>query len=1115
MLRIFSSNRLENLLDEFVRRTATPVSGNPLVPETVIAERGVDRWLWQELARQQQIAANLDVHPPAGFIWQTLRTLLPEAPRQSPYERGALVWRLMALLDPAQLTDPVFAPVRGYLVGVAGTGADGRKRYQLARRLSDLFEQYLVYRHDMVLAWERGEALGVSYDEAWQAQLWRRIVAAAGEGHRARLLDRFFAAARDEQLDAAKLPARVSVFAVPALPPAYLAVLAALGRLVEVHVYSLNPCADFWGDAIRPREQADAFARHGEAVAMQLLAAMGPGGNPLLASGGARIQQYLLDLNEHDVRPAPDLFVYPGDATLLARVQRDIFRNEAPGPAKPEDVDSSIQVHGCYSLLREVEVLHDRLLDAFQKDGSLAPSDILVLTPDVELAAPYIGAVFGTALGSSRDIPYTVTDVPRRSEHALSGAFRQLIALPQSRLTASEVLGLLETPAVARRFGRLGYADLAALRRWVGAAGIRWGLDGADREQQNLPGESAHSWEFGLERLFLGLAMPEDDTLFAGRAPYAEVEGSDGVALGWLATFVERLARARTALARPKPAQAWRRLVDSLLEEFFDAAETAEERVIESISDAAAEFGEELSVAGYDEAIEPGVFRADFEERLAQPARHAGWLRGAVTFARLTPARSLPFRIICLIGMNHDRFPHHDAPATFDLIAAEPRRGDRSRREDDRHLFLEILLSARDRLYISYTDRSLRDSSPQQPSVVVSELIDAVCGSQPDLKIREEVRRLLVTQHPLQPFSVRQYEGNDPRLFSYDRDWVPAALAIGTARKARAPFCQVPLALVAGDGSGEADPSARRDGQIRLVDLHRCLSHPARWFLERRLGVFFNDDKTTELFDEEPFALGDDFAVNEGWLAAALQGRSPDEHFAQLGARGELPAGCFARIDWEERVARFAPLVERLRADAQSYRPLEVDLGLADGRRVVGRLAAIAPAAADDAAGWITQRIVTSVDEPHARLMLGAWIDHLVLCALHGDRCRTRIETRNGTTILGTPPDDPNALLGTLAGLLDASLLQPLRLFPKAAWAYVNATNPAKGIVEAVRKWNGGFDGRPAPERADRWFDVCFGHEDDPLADDEFARLAEQVFRPLLASSESAGASAVKVGGRK
>lgn len=1070
MLNVFTGNRQEVLLQALARRLDTPAAGNLLTPELIVTERGMDRWLWQQLAAQHGIAANLDLQLPAGFIWKTLRAQFPAAPQQSPWERGALTWRLLAQLDPSQLADPEFATVRHYLQG----DDDQRKRFQLAGRLADLFDQYLVYRHEMVLAWEQNRLTGAGADEPWQMKLWQRVVADAGNEHRARLLQRFFAAANDGRIDAAGLPARVSVFAVPALPPAYLQVLAALAAHTQIDIYALNPSAAFWGDALRTREQAAAFARYGDAAALHLA-----NGNPLLANGGGRIQQYFLDLEDYNVQPTPELFVEPDGDTLLARVQRDIFHNAEPAPTSPPDIDDSIQLHGCHSLLREIEVLHDRLLDRFQRDRSLAPHDVLVLTPDIGRAAPYIDAVFGSALGTAREIPYAMVDLPRATEQPLTAVLRSLLALPESRLTVNEVLGLLETPAVARRCGQLSTADLDTLRHRVQTAGIRWGLDANDRAARGLPADNRHSWQFGLERLFLGLAMDDAGQLVAGRAPVADIEGSDGIALGKLQSFVDRLAAARQRLARAQDAASWRALVAQLLTDFCAPEGADEERIVEAIDEAAREFLTETQLAGHTAPIPPAVFREDFLARLAQPAARGGLLRGALTFAQLTPARSMPYRIICLVGMNHDLFPRRQTETTFDLVAAAPQRGDRSRREDDRHLFLETLLSARETFYVSYSDRSLRDGAVQQPSVVVNELIDAVIGPQSDPRRREAVHDALLTQHPLQPFSPRQYDARDPRLFSYDPDWLPATRQLGVTR-ARNAFCAQALPDNVPDNSSDG-------GEIRLADLQRCLKHPVRWFLERRLGVYLTErDDIPD--DNEPFALAEDFAIDEDWLSSALAGRSADEHFALLAARGDLPQGAFARLDWQARVEKLSPLLERLRADADGWSPLDIDLPLADGRRLTGRLNQVRDR---------HMRLASSAGKPHARLLLQAWIDHLVLCAVRGADCETRIETVGERAILRAPPQAAGDLLADLVTLYDDAMRQPLRLFPKSAWDRARAKTPERGHDAAHARWHGNSFSTAEPESVDRNFRVCFGHEDDPLADAQFTALATRVFSPL------------------
>ena len=1110
MFRIFQSNRHEQLLDALLEALETPCDVHPLAPEVVVCERGIDRWVLQSLARRTGIACNLETPPPAAFIWQALRQLFPGVPRQSPWEKAALAWQLFALLGGELLQDPAFAPVREYLA----SDPDQRKRYQLAQRLAGLFDQYMVYRHDMVLAWEAGRQVTGSADEAWQQKLWRAVADRCATRHRAHLLAQCLDAAARGALPAHDLPQRISVFAVPALPPVYVEVLAALGQVTQVDLYALNPCREFWEDAKKLSALWPEAERYGEQAEHLLQEA-----NPLLASGGARIQHYFAQLTQHDAGDTPELFREPPAGTLLGRLQLDILdnrhcRDAAEGPSIAADsplgrlrqailetdsgavdwraTDGSLQCHGCHSLQREVEVLHDRLLEAFQLDPTLQPADVLVLAPDIALAAPYIEAVFGAAEKTPRHIPWTLADVPRRGAHPLIGAFEQLLALPESRLAASEVLGLLEMPAVSRRFGRLGPEALASIRRWVAGTGIRWGFDGRDRAAAPGGGgvdSEANTWRFGFDRLFTGLAVDDACTLVAGRAPYVDLEGSEAAVLGMLRAFIERLAEWRLQLSRAQTAEAWRDAVRTLCEQFFDAESPEEEHALDAIDEAARAFLDDTRLGNHVAAISPEVFREDFGRRLEEPGTRGGLLRGVVTFARLAPARSLPYRMLCLIGMNDERFPRREAGLSFDLARAKPQPGDRSRREDDRHLFLETLLAARDRLHVSYTDRSLRDNAALQASVVVEELLDyaldVLVGPNAGADLRGRARKALVVQHPLQPFSPRQFRPDDPRVFSYDTDWLPAAQARGTGVELARPLCAAPLPPA-------SHTPANEPREIDLAELESCLRQPARWFLRQRLNVFFEKENAAP-DDSEPFQLASDFALDREWLDRLLLAQANDEWQQLLRARGQLPLGVLGALSFEARSIALESLRTRLAQDPGTYAPLDVRIQLAPNLVLVGRL--------PEVAGCV-QRVITTSKKLHATLYLEAWVRHLALAAVMGSEALTRLESLEESSTLDALDIAPQASLLDLVAVLDAAEYAPLRFFPKSAWVYEEQTvlkgnSPPQALARALACWKPDFKTEDqTPEAEDPNYQACFGHETDPLAHPAFTQLADRILGP-------------------
>jgi exodeoxyribonuclease V gamma subunit len=1076
MLRIISSNRQEALLDRLAERLRVPADGNPLAPEVVVAERGMNTWVFQQLAERHGIAANLEFLYPAAFVWQTLRAAVPDAPRQSAFDAAPLAWRVMRLL-PAHLDQPAFAAIARYLAD----DADGRKRHQLAARIARALDDYLVYRPAMVLGWEAGRRSTESADEPWQMALWNAIVREAGTAHRAALLARF-ARLADAALAAVPLPARVSVFGVPALPPAYVEVLARLGEARDVDLYVLNPSEEFWGDLVDPRR----LSRTAGAAAF---AHDVP--NRLLASWGQPVRFFLSELYGHRADYADAWPPEEEPRTLLARIQADIRALTETTDWPWRDGDASLRVANAWGPMREVEALHDWLLDRFQQDSTLHPREVAVYAPDLAAYAPYFAAVFGAAEGTARHLPWTLADVPLRASHPLLGVVEQLLRLPESRFAVSEVLGLLETPAVARRF-RLDDADLSSLREALRVAHAHWGLDGAMRREAigaaaNGADGVAHTWEFALRRLFLGVAMAAQDAPVHGVVPAPLFEGQSAVALGRLQAFVDRLAYWRRALAADRAPVAFVRLVAELADDLLAPVAEDDEQALERLAAALAELDRETAEGAFDEPLPLAVLRDDLLARLAEGDGRGRLFDGRVTIGALTPMRSVPMRVVAVLGLGSEAFPRGEPAAGFDLVAQDPRPGDRARRLDDRHLFLETLLSARDALYLSYTGRSPKDGSEAQPSVVVSELIDYVVAMHGGESAREEVHRRLVVAHPLQPFSPHCFDGSDARLRTYDDDWVAPAARATAARADRRPFCAEPL----------DPPEAAPPRELTLESLIRFLRDPAAHFLRARLGVIARDEDEAAS-DDEPFALAgrESHRLAEEWLSRALAQVPAEAQRALLSGRGDLPEGPFGVQAWREIDKKVAPVLAAVGAQLADATTLAVDLPVA-GARLSGTLRQVTPQG-------LVRLLVGSLGPRH---LLAAWVEHLALLATApaGVARQTLLVAPEASRRFGAVPD-PTAELARLAGLYLEGLREPLPFFPQAShtWEASRGEEPPDGMDKVrgnvLKAWRRGesdrreawrFEGERPANR------IAWGHREDPFAP-RFEALARTVYAPLL-----------------
>ena len=1068
-LRLFTSNQLEVLAAGLAQFAQLPPS-SPFAQEVVVVQsQGMARWLKLELAQSHGICANYDFPFPKAFAHRVFGALLPDLPDASPFEREVMVWKILEVL-PELLGQAHFASLARYLSGLS----DPRKQIQLAARIAYLFDQYLIFRPELVLAWDAGEEA-----DDWQAILWRRVARDLPPPHPAALAREFAQRIRGSALPQGELPERLSIFGISALPPFYLELFAGLARHIPVHLFVLEPSREYWGEIVCERRRESILRRLGKsgAAAEDLHLERG---NRLLASFG-RLGQDFLNLIYDSAELIDDQqFVDPGDDTLLHGLQSDILdlrdrgQGELPTTSVPP-TDRSIQVHSCHSPLRELEVLQDHLLAWFDADPELAPRDILVMTPDIETYAPLVQAVFGTEQEEALRIPVSVADRSARRQSQVIETFLSLLHLPESRFGVASVLDLLETPALREQFG-LVESDLDLIRIWAEETRIRWGMDAQHRASLDLPGSPDNTWRQGLDRLLLGYAMAgRQERTFQGLIPSDQIEGGNAAVLGHFLEWIERLAATAKSLRIERRLQDWGSLLNQILNDFFLAGPETEND-LQTIRDAVAALLDQGRRAGFDQPVALTCVLEQLEPALAEDRFGSGFLTGSVTFCALKPMRSIPFKIICLLGMNDDAFPRATSQLSFDRMTAHPREGDRSSREDDRYLFLETLLSARQRLYISYLGQSIRDNSPAPPSVAVSELLDYLEQGFV-LEDGNILSDLVVTQHRLQAFSEAYFSGASPRLFSYSSENCAASQRQRAARARPAPFLEEPL-----------PPPAEEWRTIDLHTLAEFFCHPAKILATKRLKILLPEDRSA-LEEREVFALQglEEYALKEWLVDLRLRGhdRASAERLVQASAH--LPLGDVGQAQYQSLWREVEAFVKRLAPHqaAGFLEPRNIDVSI-DDFRVIGRLDRITP----------TGLLHFRCTKIKAKDQIRAWIKHLVWNTLN-PAAGTTVLIGNDRMERYQPVDQPSALLRKLLQLYWVGLTRPLRFFPVTSHAYAEAELSAKDAwAQARQAWEGKeFAGLPG-EKNDPYIALFFRNL-DPL-DDEFRDQALTVFQPLL-----------------
>ena len=972
----------------------------PLARETIVVAQnvGLRKWVERALAHRLGVAASLDLRSPRDLATTLAGDLVKEGkpadPRHHPFEAAALAWRIRSVLDDLP-ADPVYDRVRVYLGRAAERGEAG---LPLATRLAALFDSYQVYRPDLLAAWGEDRLTLPDWpDEPWQANLWRRLTdpASAPAGYdRARHVGELL-----RRLGAADRPAlpvqRVSVFGALVFPPLYWAVLGALSRHVDVTVY-----------AVAHGLPADAYAALGADHAPA---------HPLVRDLGGRARDWVSVLSDIG-RPVVERVAEAADpACALHRLQAAIATDAAPGGPEPcPPSDRSVRVLDCHSELRELEVLRDEILDAFETLDGLRPGDVGVLVPDLVTYAPLIDAVFGAEDVGGARVPYHIAEHPLSPELRVLDAFHRVLALDAGRATASEVVGLLDVPSVRRR-ADIREDELGDLMEWVREARVHWGRDGAHKADFGLAEDDVHTWRFGLDRLLLGVAVGPTTDRVLGRLPVAEatLDGADllGRFAEWAEALFGRLAAFRTARA---PAD-WANDLLLFVDDVFEPRAEAELTALVALRTAL------VGLAGLDaETCTIADVRQHLASALSAPERVEPFLTGKVTFADPVAIRHAPFRVLAVVGLG-DAFPRTEARPDFDAMGAAPLPGDPDPHATDRQLFLDAVMAARDRLILSHVGRSHHDNAERAASVVLDAFLDACRRT-----VGEEATSRFVVRHALQPFSPTYFRhaapagDGAPTHFTYAGHHTPPA-ELSAADGLR--FFDEPDADLV-----DADGAAPEPVETTLAELTRSWTNPSRYHCDT-LGLSLRLDDAA-LDDDEPVVL-DGLAfhgVKQLVLDGLLAGDDEAAIVARLVASGRLPPGALADVYVSRAFGAVRDLADRVVA----HGPTEAVPVTARGDvwTVTGSVRLGEP-------GALRARPATVKGKD----LIAGWIDHLALCAdegVSGDR--TLVLGEGGASAFrDVPPDQARAVLQFLVRGMLLFRQVPPPLFEKASYEQARA----------------------------------------------------------------------------
>ncbi len=1086
-LHLHRAERADLLVDALAAVLAWPLE-DPMVAEVVsVPTRGVERWVAQRLSatlgaepgRGDGVCANVDFPFPARVIAAAL-TQRDAAGEGDDWHPDRMIWPLLEVVEEC-VAEPWLATLSSYVgAGATPTTAGRDRRFGAVRHVADLFDHYGVHRPAMLRAWAAGSDVdghgsALPADCVWQANLWRRLRDKLGGRSPAERLGEACARVRDDP-SLVELPPRLSLFGLTRIPASYVEVFRALAWGRDVHLFTLHPSPVLWAEVARRGVPADPVPRDLDASAVAPR-------NPLLRSW-ARDAREMQSVLTGSAGEQPNIeHHHPVDSpthSLLESIQADVRADRIPPGAPSSDDeddrhvleanDRSVQVHSCHGRARQVEVLRDVILHLLETDHTLEPRDVIIMCPDIDTFAPLIHATFGAGTDSPEDYRGSATspsDLPPadlrvrladrslRQTNPVLAVVSELLSLAEARLTASQVLDFASRESVRNRF-KFDDDDLARLEQWVASAGIRWGLDAAHRAPYALDGLNANTWRAGIARLLVGAAMSEDDLrLLGGVLPLDDVDSGDLDLAGRLAELIERLRHAMAALGLTQPVAEWIGAIAAAADSLTASVERDEWQMAELrtlLDDVAKDATTNGRTSQSDLTV--SEIRTLLADRLRGRPTRANFRTGHLTVCTLVPMRSVPHRVVCLLGLDDGVFPRHAAADGDDILERTPCVGDRDPRSEDRQLLLDAVLAATDCLVVTYSGRDERTNAPLPPAVPLWELldvVDATCRTDEHDSAGRPLRArdVVLTAHPLQPFDVRNYAAG---ALGRTGPWSFDHVNLGGARALRGPrapaesFLPVPL------------PASDR-GAVELDDLIRFVQHPVRAFLRQRLGMVLTD-RATEPADALPIELGglERWETGQRVLEARLAGVAIETCRAAELARGDLPPGRLG----EAEIDGLLPLVEGLVARVAQHGPglgpatsLDIAIDLDDTESVIGTVAGVI----GDMARSVTFSRVG------ARHRLAAWARLLVLTAAQPSVAYTSVTIGRGAgravrvATAGPLPGGTDErhrtaldLLGALVELHRLGMAEPLPLFCETSAAFAQAVHDHRNPRAAARR---------------------------------------------------------------
>ncbi|MCL2154217.1 MAG: exodeoxyribonuclease V subunit gamma [Leptospirales bacterium] len=1007
-LTLFSGNRLEALADKF----AEIISSSPLPAMEreliVVQSLGMMRWISLEMSRRLGIWSNYEYIFPNKMTGLILNSFFPDRCDKRFFDKDIMTWKCIDIIL-REKDNPHFSEISSYI----DNDIAGIKLYQLASKIIDLFDQYMTFRPEMIIQWDTGAMKG-----EWQPELWRLLTSSMSNDHPPALLyDVYNTINSKEKFVPTDFHKRFTVFGISYLPVYHINMLRAVANYSDVNIFILNPSPEYWDNILTEKEKRKIISAS-PVIPDDITDYLHiEGGNELLSSLGRVGRDFLHNLFMSDIE-TEEQFVEPQRDSLLSMIQHDIYmmqngpQEDAKNIFSEEDIvnDRSITISSCHSIMREVEILHDYILDLLNKDSSLAPWDILIMSPNIAEYSSCIQMIFGHDSEGIPRIPFKIVDRKIKDSSPVLETFFKILSLNNERFTSAYILSIADCIEIREKFN-LSREDMDKIGRWVKDCAVYWGIDSRFKEELSLPGVYENTWRFGLDRMLMGSIMYDENKISLGILPYSEIEGSDLLILGRFISFFNSLRDIYYMLKRDYTIYEWSDVINTILDLLF-AAETSSQ--LSAAYTLSLKLKDIHNESRFDEKVNVRVIYEFFEKFLSAESLGGDFAGSNLIFCEMLPMRSIPKKIICIIGMNDSAFPRKSGPLSFDMMSAYPKRGDRSIRDEDRFLFLETLISARENLYISYIGKDINTGTELNPSIVVSELIEYIKNYYKVNVAGKNIVDYIFKTHRIQSYNP-VYFISDSGFFTYQGSKLDGAKSYAKNEKTDFKFINESLPTLTDD-----------EKNITVNELAQFLVNPAKWVMNRRLGLYLTL-RSDEYIAEEPFTLDslDLYRLNSEIMKALLREDKQEDHLKFVQASGILPHGKLGVVAYEQsllQVKIFYDKFKSLLCNKSPKRDISISI---DDMSISGAVDNIY----DGKCIFFRYASENSLD------ILISWITHLLLLSSGSFSGETILLSKTGIKKWGEI-NNSKQILSTLLNIYRDGMRKPIPLFPRSSLKY-------------------------------------------------------------------------------